>query len=230
MILTYFGHSGFLLDTGHHKILIDPFISGNPIAENIDIYSIQANYILLTHGHSDHVLDAEVIAKKNKAKIISNFEIVSWYESKGIEGHPMNIGGKWDFDFGTIKCTNAVHSSVLPDGTYGGNPMGFVIELANMTIYIAGDTALTWDMKLIPVTCPKIDWAVLPLGDNFTMNYKEALLASDFVECNNIIGCHYDTFGFIRINHREVSQYFVQKGKNLILPKIGDRIKLLTKS
>ena len=123
-------------------ILVDPFISGNPKASQIDLEAIKADYILLTHAHQDHILDAEVIAKRTGATIVSNFEIVSHYQKMGLNGHPMNHGGSWKFDFGTVKYVNAIHTSSFPDGTYGGQPGGFIIKGEHKTIYIAGDTAL----------------------------------------------------------------------------------------
>lgn len=224
MKLTYYGQAGFGLTLSGKNILFDPFISPNPLAKGIDVNDIKADYILLTHGHGDHVADAEAIAKSNGAKIVSNYEIVTWYGEKGIEGHPLNHGGKWHFDFGTVKYVNAVHSSVLPDGTYGGNPGGFVISNADVCFYHAGDTALTWDMKLIPMTCPKLDFAILPIGDNFTMGYEDAVIAAEFIECDTIIGCHYDTFGYIKINHELAQQAFAAKGKTLLLPRVGETI------
>lgn len=222
MKLSYYGHSCFLVEVAGKKLLFDPFISGNELAQDkVDINSIEADYILLTHGHQDHVLDAESIAKNTGAKIIAIFEIVEWFGTKGIEGHPMNIGGKFSFDFGTVRMVNAVHSSVLPDGTYGGNPAGFVITTEEGTFYVAGDTALTMDMKLLPDICPPLAFAILPVGDNFTMGYEDAILASDFIQCNNIIGAHYDTFGYIKIDHDAAKKAFQDKGKTLILPNIN---------
>lgn len=226
MKLTFLGQSGFHFNMNGKDIVLDPFISGNPKASEINIDELKADYILLTHGHQDHVADAEAIAHANKSKIISNYEIVTWYGNKGISGHPLNHGGKWAFDFGTVKYVNAVHSSVLPDGTYGGNPGGFVINNDEVSFYIAGDTALTMDMKLIPMTCPKLDFAILPVGDNFTMGIEDALLCSDFIECNKIIGCHYDTFGYIEINHEEAKNKFAKQGKELILMDVGQSIEL----
>jgi L-ascorbate metabolism protein UlaG (beta-lactamase superfamily) len=222
MKLTYIGHGGFIIEVAGKTLVFDPFVTPNDLAKDkINVADIKADYVLLTHGHGDHVVDAEAIAKANNAPIISNFEIVSWYETKGLKGHPMNHGGKWKFDFGTVNYVNAVHSSVLPDGTYGGNPGGFVITTEEGTFYYAGDTALTWDMKLIPMLYPKVDFAILPIGDNFTMSYEHAVIASDFIECNDIIGCHYDTFGYIKINHAAAKQTFDAKGKSLTLPEIG---------
>lgn len=227
MKLTYYGHSCFEMELGSKKLLFDPFISGNEMAKDIDINAIDADYILISHGHGDHVADAETIAKRTGAPIISNYEIVSWYGEKGLKGHPLNHGGKWNFDFGTVQYVNAIHSSVLPDGTYGGNPGGFVISNENDgTFYYAGDTALTWDMKLIPMTCPKLDVAILPIGDNFTMGYQDAILASDFVECNNIIACHFDTFGYIKVDRNTVIAAFKAKGKQIRLPNIGDTLEI----
>ena len=206
-------------------ILVDPFISGNPKAKHIDIESLKADYILLTHAHQDHILDAEAIAKRTNAVIVSNFEVVTHYGKLGIETHPMNHGGQWDFEFGNLKYVNAIHSSSFPDGSYGGQPGGFVIEGEHKNIYIAGDTAVTMDMKLIPMHT-QLDLAVLPIGDNFTMGIDDAIIASDFVECDKILGCHYDTFGYIEIDHEEAKRKFFDRGKDLMLLKIGESIEL----
>ena len=222
MKFTFLGQSTFAVEMNGKNLVFDPFISPNEKAKHIDASSIAADYILLSHGHGDHVADAETIGKNTGAKIISNYEIVTWYGQKGLEGHPLNHGGKWNFDFGTVKYVNAVHSSVLPDGTYGGNPGGFVIWDDQNTFYFAGDTALTLDMKLIPMTCPKLDVAILPIGDNFTMGYEDAAIAAEFIECDTIIGCHYDTFGYIEIDHEAAKKAFAAKGKELILLAIGE--------
>lgn len=224
MVLTYYGHSCFGVEIKGVQLLIDPFISGNELASKIDIDAIQADYILLSHGHGDHVADAERIAKKTGATIISNFEIVSWYEGKGVKGHPMNHGGKVSFDFGTIKYVQAVHSSVLPDGTPGGNPGGFVIWNDEISFYFAGDTALTLDMQLIPMLCPALDFAILPIGDNFTMGIGDAIVASDFIQCDRVIGAHYDTFGYIKINKDEAVDAFKREDKQLVLMDIGAKL------
>ena len=224
MKITYYGHACVGIEFNGSHLLFDPFISGNELAKEIDIDKIKADYILLSHGHQDHVLDVERIAKNTGAVIVSNFEITSWFEAKGLKVHPMNHGGKWNFDFGTVKYVNAIHSSVLPDGTYGGNPGGFVVWSSEKCFYFAGDTALTMDMKLIPMTCPTLDVAILPVGDNFTMGYEEAILASDFVECNHIFACHFDTFGYIKIDSKQVANAFEESGKNVFLPKIGESI------
>jgi len=225
MKITYLGHATLLIEINGKKIVLDPFITGNPLASDIDINNLKVDYIFVTHGHQDHVLDVETIAKNNpEAQLVSNFEIVTWFGEKGIKGHPMNHGGKYEFDFGTAKYVNAIHSSTLPDGSNGGNPGGFILYDDAKCIYIAGDTALTKDMELIPKTCPKLDVAVLPIGDNFTMGYEDATIASDFIDCDKVIGCHYDTFPPIKIDKSEAIAYFDKKGKELLLPDIGESI------
>lgn len=224
MKITYLGHSCFSFHLNGKAILVDPFISGNPLAKDIDIDQIPADYILITHGHEDHLLDAERILKRTNATVISSFEIVTWFSEKGFPGHAMNTGGSFEFDFGTVRTTNAIHSSVLPDGTYGANPMGFVIHNQDHCFYISGDTALTMDMKLIPMVCPPLDFAILPIGDNFTMGYKDLPLAARFLKCNRIIGCHFDTFDVIKINKEEVSDFFKDNGIDGTIPEVGESV------
>jgi len=225
MKITFYGHASLEIEVGGKHILIDPFISGNPNAAKIDISTLKADYILLTHAHQDHILDVEAIAKRTNAVIVSNWEIATYYGNKGFQSHPMNHGGSWHFDFGKVKYVNAIHSSSFADGTYGGNPGGFVIEGENKNIYIAGDTALTMDMKLIPMRT-KLDLAILPIGNNFTMDVEDAITAADFVECDKILGVHYDTFGFIEINHEAAIKKFFESDKDLMLLEIGDFIEL----
>ena len=225
MKLTYLGHGSLALEIKNRNLIVDPFISGNELASHIEIDSLKADYILITHGHADHVADVELIGKRTGAKLISNFEIINWFGAKGLSGHPMNHGGKWQFDFGFVKYVNAIHSSSLPDGSYGGNPGGFVIWNDEVCFYVAGDTALTEDMKTIPLTCPKLDFCVFPIGDNFTMGIDDACIASDFTGCSTIVGYHYDTFGYIVIDKSEAFEKFKSKNKNLILPGIGETLK-----
>ena len=225
MKITFYGHASLGITIADINIIVDPFISANSKASSIDINSLEADYILLTHAHQDHILDVEAIAKRTNAVIVSNAEIASYYSKKGFQSHPMNHGGSWNFEFGTIKYVNAIHSSSFPDGTYGGNPGGFVIEGERKNIYIAGDTALTMDMKLIPMRT-KLDLAILPIGNNFTMDIEDAILASDFVECNKILGYHYDTFGYIEINKEQAIKKFFDKGKDLMLLNIGESLEL----
>ena len=225
MKFTFLGQNGFIIEFGGKTLVVDPFITGNPLSEGkIDPSKITADYVLLTHGHGDHISDAELIASMNDATIISNYEIATHYGSKGLKNHPMNHGGKYEFDFGMVKYVNAVHSSSFPDGSFAGQPGGFVIWNDEQCFYIAGDTALTMDMKLIPMTCPKLDLAVMPIGDNFTMGYEDAAIAAEFVDCDQIIGCHYDTFGYIEIDKSAASLAFERKGKKLHLLDINDSI------
>ncbi len=226
MKITFYGQNTLALKIGDINVLVDPFITGNDLSKDkVDIMELKADYILLTHAHQDHILDAEAIAKNTGAMIVSNFEIANHYEEKGFEVHPMNHGGSWDFEFGKVKYVNAIHTSSFPDGSYGGQPGGFVIEGEHKNIYIAGDTALTMDMKLIPMQT-ELDLAVLPIGDNFTMGVDDAIIASDFIKCDKILGCHYDTFGYIEIDHEEAKRKFYEKGKDLMLLDIGESIEL----
>ncbi|MGI8600131.1 MAG: metal-dependent hydrolase [Chitinophagaceae bacterium] len=226
MKLTYYGHSCFAVEAGGKTLLFDPFIKPNELAKEIDIKSIKADYILLSHGHSDHTADCIELAKQTNATVIAAFEITEWISKQGVEKfHPMNIGGKWDFDFGTVKCVNAAHSSVLPDGTYGGNPMGFVITTTDKTFYYSGDTALIMDMQLVS-RWGKPDFAVLCIGDNFTMGIEDAIEAAKMVKANVAIGVHYDTFGFIKIDHQQAKTAFKNAGIDLQLPAIGETIEL----
>jgi L-ascorbate metabolism protein UlaG (beta-lactamase superfamily) len=226
MKITFYGQNSLGIQVAGKHLLVDPFISGNPLSKDkIDIDQLKADYILLTHAHQDHTLDAEAIARRSGATIVSNFEIAMYYQEKGLDVHPMNHGGNWKFDFGNLKYVNAIHTSTFPDGANGGQPGGFVIEGEHKNIYIAGDTALTMDMKLIPMRT-KLDLAILPIGDNFTMGVDDAIVASDFVECDKVLGVHYDTFGFIEIDHDEAKRKFYDAGKDLMLLEIGESIEL----
>lgn len=226
MKITFYGQNCFALETEDVKILTDPFITGNDLAKDkVDIKTLNPDYIFLTHAHQDHTLDAEAIAKQSGATIVSNFEIANHYEEKGITVHPMNHGGSWKFPFGKVKYVNAIHTSSFPDGSYGGQPGGFLFSIGDKTIYMAGDTALTMDMKLIPMEFD-LDLAILPIGDNFTMGIGDAVRASDFIECDQILGCHYDTFGYIEIDHEEAKKAFKAVDKNLTLLEIGNSMKL----
>ncbi|GAA3577705.1 metal-dependent hydrolase [Snuella lapsa] len=225
MKITFYGHASLGIQVNDVDILVDPFITGNPKASGININELKADYILVTHAHQDHILDVETIAKRTGAVVVSSFEVVSHFEKLGIEGHPMNLGGQWDFEFGTVKYVNAIHTSSFPDGSYGGQPGGFVIEGEHKNIYIAGDTALTFDMKLIPLKT-KLDLAILPIGDNFTMGVEDAIVASDFVQCDKILGYHFDTFGYIEIDQEVAKRKFFEKDKDLMLLEIGDFIEL----
>lgn len=226
MKLTYYGHSCFSVEIKGKNILFDPFITYNELAKNIDVNSIEADYIFLSHGHADHIADCISIATRTNAQVIAAYEVHEWLNKNGItKTHPMNTGGKWSFEFGTVKCVVAHHSSSLPDGSYGGNPMGFVFTTEEGNFYYSGDTALTMDMQLIPMWS-KPNFAVMPIGDNFTMDYKDAEKAAEFADASTVVGVHYDTFGYIKIDTAAAKTYFESKGKTLLLPAIGETINL----
>lgn len=225
MKITYYGHASLGIEVNGTNIIVDPFISANELAKHIDVNSLKADYILITHAHGDHILDVETIANNTGATIVSNAEIAGYYEAKGFKTHPMNHGGSWQFNFGKVKYVNAIHSSSFPDGTYGGQPGGFVIEADNKNVYIAGDTALTYDMKLISMRNP-LDLAILPIGDNFTMDVDDAALAAEFLEVTTVLGYHYDTFGYIKIDHEVAKQKFANKHKELILLPVGNSMEV----
>lgn len=229
MKITSYGHACFGLEINGKNILFDPWISANPLAKNVNLNEIHADYMMISHGHEDHIADAVQLAGKTGAMVISNFEIIRWLNEQGVDNtHSMNIGGHHFFDFGKVKCVNAVHSSSLPDGSYGGNPMGFLLETTSGNVYYAGDTALTLDMKLIG-DYKQIDIAFLPIGNNFTMGIDNAVIAADFIRCDLIIGMHYDTFEPIRIDKNEAHAKFAAAGKELILLDIGSNIELKNK-
>jgi L-ascorbate metabolism protein UlaG (beta-lactamase superfamily) len=223
MIFNYYGHACFSVEVAGKKLLFDPFITHNPKAAGIQLSSIQADYILISHAHGDHTGDAASLAKLTNAVCISNYEIITWLEGQGItKVHPLNHGGQWKFDFGTVKYVNAVHSSSFPDGRYGGNPGGFIVDTAEGTFYYAGDTALTMDMKLWGKQY-EFDFVVLPVGDNYTMGYEDALRAAKLLRCEKVVGVHFDTFPAIMIDHEAAKSTFKSKGRKLILPEAGGR-------
>lgn len=226
MKFNYFGHSCFSVDIKGKTLLFDPFVQGNPLASHIDPKTIHADYILVSHGHSDHIEDCLSIAQQTGALVIASFEVAVWLSKQGIPAfHPMNIGGKKSFDFGTVKAVNAIHSSQLPDGSYGGNPMGFVILSEEGNFYYSGDTALTMDMQLIQEMA-KMDFCVLPIGDNFTMDAADAARAAEMVGCKKVVGVHYNSFGFIEIDTHKAKTCFEAKGIHLYLPEIGSNFKI----
>lgn len=226
MKFTYFGHSCFSVEVGGKTLLFDPFIKPNELAKDVAFDQIKADYILISHGHFDHIADAVELAKQTQATVITNFEIYTWLGKQGVEkAHPMNHGGAFAFDFGRVKYVGAVHSSLLPDGTNGGNPGGFVIESAEGSFYFAGDTALTYDMKLIAEEFA-LRFAVLPIGDNFTMGVKDAIRAAKFVGTTKVVGVHYDTFPPIKMDHENAVKAFSEAGLDLVLVPIGKSVDL----
>ena len=226
MEFKFYGHACFSITLTDGKVLLfDPFITGNPLADAIDINEIEADYILVSHGHGDHIGDLMTIAQRTGALVISNAEITDWVTRQGHPNvHPMNFGSRV-FDFGTVHYVPAAHSSGLPDGSYGGNPGGFIVETADRNFYYTGDTSLTMEMQLVPHYC-KVDVAIMPVGGNFTMDYKQAIIASDFIRCDKVVGVHFDTFGYIVIDQNAAIQSFKGKNKELILPQIGQSILL----
>ena len=226
MKFTFYGHACFAIESNGKKFLFDPFVTYNELAKNVvDVDKIEADYIFVSHGHSDHVGDLVSIAKRTGATVIGAFEVISWAQKEGIKNvHPMNFG-TYKFDFGTVKFLPAWHSSAMPDGSYGGNPGGFLLMLPEGNFYYSGDTCLMMDMQLVP-RYAKLDFAILPVGGNFTMDANDAVIAAEFIQCKKIIGVHFDTFGFIRIDHEKTIEKFTAAGNELILPKIGETITL----
>ena len=221
MKTTCYGHSCFAVEVAGKRLLFDPFIRPNPKAAGVEVARIAADYLLISHGHFDHVADAAYLAKQTGATIISNYEITEWFAKSGTPRvHGMNLGGAHDFDFGRVKLVAALHSSTLPDGSSGGCPGGFVVETADGGFYYSGDTALMLDMKLIGEST-KLSFAALCIGDNFTMGVEDAIKAADFIRCDQILGVHYDTFPPIVINHDEAKAQFRAAGKTLHLLPIG---------
>ena len=189
---TYFGHSCFAIEGSKGRIIIDPFLRGNPHVR-VNPNEIIAGHVLVTHAHADHLGDAVEISQKNQAPVIGVYELVQYCIGKGATGHAMNIGGSYRFEFGEVSLTPAFHSSGCPDGTYGGSPCGFIIRMDNKTIYHAGDTGLSLEMQLIGELY-NIDVAFLPIGDNYTMGAADAAKAVEFLKPKLAIPMHYNTF------------------------------------
>ena len=222
MRVIYYGHSCFSVVVGGKTLLFDPFITGNPLAKDIDVEKVPADFILVSHGHGDHIGDAVAIARRTEALVIANYEVATWLNQKGAPKiHPLNHGGGCQFDFGRVKFVNAIHSSTLPDGSNGGNPGGFVVESPEGSFYFSGDTALTLDMKLIGDST-KLEFAALCVGDNFTMGPDDALKAAEFVRCDEILGVHFDTFPPIKVDHAAAKSRFSAAGKRLRLLQPGE--------
>lgn len=210
---------------GGKNILFDPFITPNPLAKDVDITTLRPDLILISHGHGDHIADAEQIAKASNAQVLAAYEITEWLQAKGINKCiPVNIGGSVDFGLFKVKTVVAQHSSSFPDGTYAGHPVGFVVSSSSKAFYYAGDTGLTYDMKLIGEDFD-LDFAMLPIGDHFTMGIKDASKAAQFISCNDIIGMHYDTFPPIEIDRSSAVDQFKEDGRTLHLPTIKHVLK-----
>lgn len=193
--ITWLGHGTFQIDTAGKTIIIDPFFTGNPAA-SITADKVKADFIIVSHGHGDHVSDCVAIAKRTGATVIAAYEITEWLSKHGVEKvHAQNVGGSFNHGFGKVKLTIAHHSSMLPDGSDGGDPCGILLKLADGTIYHAADTGLFYDMKLIGEE--GIDVAILPIGDNYTMGPDDALRAVKLINPKRVIPDHYNTWPLI---------------------------------
>lgn len=225
MKITYYGHACFAVETASHRLLFDPFISQNPLARDIDVNAIAADFILVSHGHGDHIADCIAIANRTGATVISNYEVGLWLEGEGVKTTmPMNHGGAAKTDFGRVKLTSAIHSSSMPDGSYGGNPVGFLVETVDGNFYYSGDTALTYDMRLVGKTGLPLSFAALPIGDHFTMGIEDAITAAEYAGTRTILGLHYNTFPPITIDTGAAQEMARTTGVTLLLPKIGETI------
>lgn len=224
MKFTFYGHACFGIETAGKKLLFDPFITPNEGTKGIvDVDKIEADYILVSHGHGDHVADLVSIARRTGATVIGAYEVVGWAQKQGVENiRPMNFGSA-TFDFGKLHFLPAAHSSSMPDGSYGGNPGGFLVQSSEGNFYYTGDTCVTMDLQLVP-RYAKLDFAIMPVGGNFTMDAEDAAIAAEMVQCNKVIGVHFDTFGLIKIDHDQAKAAFSKNGRELILPQIGQQL------
>lgn len=219
---TFLGHACVLLQDGDHRLIIDPFLTGNDLA-TLRPEQIEVQHVLVSHGHGDHVGDAMAIAKRCGATVIANFELAQLFGKEGLNVHPMHIGGAHDFDFGRVKLTIAHHGGGYgPDASrYTGPPVGFLITLSGKTVYHPGDTGLFYDMKLIG-EMNSIDLAFLPIGDNFTMGIDDAARAAEFLNARRVVPMHYDTFDIIKADPQQFASRV--KGSQVVILKPGDTL------
>ena len=224
MKITYYGHAFVQLENDGNSVVIDPFITDNPACK-IKPNDVKCNFIILTHGHSDHYGDTIEIAKKNDALVIATFELAEHAGKSGAKVHHMNLGGAYNFPFGRLKLTLAHHSSSAPDGTYTGEAAGVLITIDGKTIYHAGDTALFYDMKLLG-GMNKIDYAFLPIGDNFTMGIEDAVKAAEFINASTVTPVHYNTFDVIKANPDDFKKKVESIGIKCNIMNPGDVVEL----
>jgi L-ascorbate metabolism protein UlaG (beta-lactamase superfamily) len=225
MKLRYFSHSAFQLTTkSGYKILIDPFLSGNPTSP-VKAQDVEADFIILTHAHGDHIGDSFEIAKRCKSTFICVNELANYCSSKGFKAHNMHIGGSHNFEFGRVKFTIAHHGSMTPDNNYGGEPAGVIISADGKIVYHTGDTGLFYDMKLIG-EMNSIDCMLLPIGDNFTMGINDAVKAVEFVSPKLAIPIHYNTFSVIAADPNEFKKLVDAKGYKARVLNFGEEIEL----
>ncbi len=225
MKLKYFSHSAFQITTDNGKIiLIDPFLDSNPTSP-VKSKDVSADFIVLTHAHSDHIGDAFSIAKRSNPLFICVNELANYCTSKGFKAHNMHIGGSYNFEFGKLKFTIAHHGSMTPDGTYGGEPAGVLLTIDGKIVYHTGDTGLFYDMKLIG-ELNKIDYMLLPIGDNFTMGIDDAVKAVEFVSPITAIPMHYNTFPVIKADPEEFKKKVEAKGFKVNIMNFGEEISL----
>lgn len=224
MKITYYGHACFAVELGGKHLLFDPFITGNELAKTISLDDIKADYIFISHGHFDHMLDAVAIANRTGATVIGGWELYTYFGKQGVKNTlPLNIGGKAKFDFGVVKAVVAKHSSSFQDGSYAGVAAGFVVKSGEGSFYYSGDTGLTLDMQLV-ANFATIDFAVFPIGDMLTMGVEDAIEAARLVKTSTVVGVHYDTFGFIKIDKDAAIRQFEEAGIRLLLPGIGESV------
>lgn len=215
MKITFHGHSCFEIEHGTHRLIIDPFLTGNPVARTKP-EDVKVDYILLTHGHGDHLGDTVAIAKNNNAMVIAPHELSVWLGWQGVQTHGMSIGGSYRFEFGRVKMTLAHHGSAVElydqkQIVYMGSPAGYLINLGDKTIYHAGDTGLFSDMKLISMNQP-VDLAMLPIGDNYTMGPEDALIAAEWVNAKHVIPMHFNTWPLIEQDGHAFVKALERKG------------------
>ncbi len=226
MNITYYGHACFSVFAGGKTLLFDPFVTENPLARAVDVDKIEADYIFVSHGHSDHIADTVRIGTRTGAKVLGSWELYEWFNKNGLKNtQPLNPGGQFTFDFGTAKSFIAQHSSSLPDGSYGGVASGFAINAPDGSFYYSGDAALSLDMQLVS-DWKKMDFAVLPIGDSLTMGVADAIKAARLVGVKQVVGVHYNTFDLIKIDRAKAVAAFKEAGLTLHLVDIGGTIEI----